>query len=377
MLCAKDCLQSLPNDRQQSSVLQISKGTCVGCRLCLTECPVVHFSKNQVLSLNTIMQAGDCINCGLCLERCPAGAIQYEDDTARFMQDVSTGVTMSLLLAPAVINGFTDYRQLLGYLKTLGVKSFHNVLLRADITMWAYVELMRRDPEAAFISSPCAAVSAYIRSHMPDLQRFLMPVYSPLVCTIVYLKKYQRNNNRLAFLSPCIAKGAEIKTANPLGYNITIDRLQQYIATKGINLADYEPVDFDDQPEGNGQTLGTYGGVSECIAAHLPDRTFIKISGPAKVYNWLAKYEQSVRTGQKLPSLVEIYNCRAGCEGGTGINAGQKTGLESIDVKAFSKDRTDSVQNRQAAELLFKNFSGNLCLSDFVHGSGECPGIRD
>jgi iron only hydrogenase large subunit-like protein len=310
-----------------------------------------------------------CINCGVCLQRCPTSAIGYADDTERFMRDVVKGEPISLLVAPAVCNNFIDYRKLFGYLKTLGVRSFHNVLLRADITIWAYVELMRRDKKPSFLSSPCAAVSEYVRRYMPSLRQALMPVYSPLLCTVVYLKKYQNVHNRLAFLSPCIAKRREIQAGSPGGYNITIGRLKQYIAAQGINLSDYEPADFDDAAEGNGLTLGTYGGLSECIAAYFPEHWFMKISGPDKVYPWLAEYEQAVREGQKLPALVELYNCTAGCEGGTGVGEYQNDNLRAIHDEFPAGHGLVSSTHYQATEDLFAKFHRNLNLADFIRSA--------
>jgi len=300
------------------------------------------------------------------VRRCSATAIDYEDDTERFMRDVRNGIPITLLAAPVAVNSFDDYRRVFGYLQSLGVRSFHNVLLRADITIWGYIELLRQNKQAAFLSSPCAAVTEYIRRHKPQLKPYLMPVYSPLLCTIIYLQKYRKLTDRLAFLSPCVAKRNEIKRLDLHGYNITIKKLQQYITNHNIDLTRYKAVDFDDRPEGAGLTLGVYGGVSECIAAHLPDRQFVKIGGPDKVYRWLDEYERIACTNGALPHLAELYNCRAGCEGGTGISDMQKKGLSPVDAK-WSKLPREAVDcNRCAAAHLFADFQQTLQLPDFM-----------
>lgn len=307
-----------------------------------------------------------CLNCRSCLPQRPAKAIDYEDDTERFMQDVCSGIPIALLAAPVAVSSFADYRQVFGYLHSLGVRSFHNVLLRADITIWAYRELLCCNDRGAFLSSPCAAVTEYIRRHRPGLQPYLMPVYSPLLCTVIYLRKYRGLTDRIAFLSPCVAKRKEIKTLDIQGYNITINKLQQYLARHQIELSSYEPVDFNDRPEGTGLTLGVYGGISESIAAHLPDRQFVKIGGPGKVYRWLEKYEQIARENGPLPHLAELYNCHAGCEGGTGISVIQKKGLAPVDAK-WSELRPAAAKNsRRATASLFKTFNQTLNLTDFM-----------
>lgn len=342
----------------------VSDRQCIGCRLCVSECPAGSYVFADVGDFMAGSKP-NCVDCGLCWQQCPAAAIDYEDDTERFLRDVSNGIPITLLVAPVATRCFADYRQVFGYLQSLGVRSFHNVLLRADITIWAYVELLRND-RAAYISSPCAAVSEYIQRYKPRLQPYLMPVYSPLLCTIIYLKKYRHLTDRLAFLSPCVAKRQEIKTQQPPGYNITISRLQQHLAARNIDLSRYQAVDFDDRPEGAGLTLGVYGGVSESIAAHLPARQFVKISGPDKVYRWLDEYERIVCTNGPLPHLAELYNCRAGCEGGTGISARQKLGLAPVDRQWSGKVRVAMDNQRRAAAQLFATFNRTLCLPDFM-----------
>ena len=342
----------------------VSAGHCTKCRLCVRKCPAGAYASGGVSIAN--MSKTDCVDCGVCLQQCPSAAVDYEDDIERFIRDVRNGIPISLLAAPATASSFTDYRQVFGYLQSLGVRSFHNVLLRADITIWAYVELLRCNDRAAFLSSPCAAVTEYIRRYKPKLQPYLMPVYSPLLCAIIYLQKYRKLTDRLAFLSPCIAKRKEIKTQDPNGYNITIHRLQQYLAAKNIDLSKYPAVDFDDQPEGMGLTLKVFGGVSESITAHLPSRQFVKIGGPDKVYRWLDEYERIACANGPLPHLAELYNCRAGCEGGTGISEKQKIGLAPIDTKWSVQTSAVMDSNRCAAEHLFTIFKHTLQLPDFI-----------
>lgn len=309
---------------------------------------------------------GSGMDCEIFRQQCFPPAAGARDDTERFIRDLESGIPVSLLAAPAVSGSFADYRQVFGYLQSLGVRSFHNVLLRADITVWAYIELLKGSSPAAFLSSPCAAVTDYIRRYKPQLEPHLMPVYSPLLCASIYLRKYRKLTNRLAFLSPCVAKRKEIRSQDTNGYNITINRLQQHLAAKQVNLSRYPAVDFDDRQEGTGRTLGIYGGISESLAAHLPACRFAKISGPDKVYRWLDEYERLASANEPLPHFAEIYNCRAGCEGGTGINQKQKQGLEAVDQKWFAQDPAAAGRNRQAATELFTVFKKNLRLPDFI-----------
>ena len=57
-----------------------------------------------------------------------------------------------------------------------------------------------------------------------------MPVQSPMMCAAIYAKKYAHITDRLAFISPCIAKKTEITdpdTGGYVSYNVTFDHLMK------------------------------------------------------------------------------------------------------------------------------------------------------
>ncbi len=343
--------------------ITITGHRCRTCQVCLQSCPLSSGHSNPgCLSVQTIVNQ-DCITCGACLRRCPYQAVDYQDDSQSFLDELGAGQPLALLVAPAVQRHFPDYRRLFGYLKTLGVTAFYNVLLRADITIWAYVHIMRRNQGTPYISSPCAAVNNYIIKHAPRLQAHLLPVYSPLQCASIYLRKYAAVREKLAFLSPCIAKRGEIRLNRPephrIEYSVTINRLQQHLQAAGIDLNNYEPVDFTDAGEGSGQTLGAYGGISECLAGHLPPGQYQKISGTASVYQFLNGYQAALAEKSPLPVLAEVYNCAGGCDSGTGVGA-FLTNIQSPG------GRQPAPSQRQTAAVTFGRFDRELQVADFI-----------
>jgi hypothetical protein len=139
---------------------------------------------------------------------------------------------------------------------------------------------------------------------------------------------------------------------------VTIGKLKQYLLRSGIDLNKYQPVDFDDAYEGNGQTLGFHGGICESIAEHLPFGQYNKISGTDTVYNYLAEYQAALQKGNQLPTLLEVYNCATGCDGGTGVGAYTQEGLSD------SQEKTN--YRKENVELTFQRFNKELELSDFI-----------
>ena len=363
---------------QTNQIIRETTG-CGNCRLCLSRCPL---TTHQAYSSLSGIEAG-CINCGACLSGCPRDALTYQDDTELFLRDLRQGVPIALLAAPAVHQHFPDYRQLFAALKRLGVRSFHSVARHADITLWAYREMLLRYPGHGFITSPCAAVSAYIRRYQPALLPHLLPVYSPLLCTAIYLRQYRGCSLRMAFLSPCIAKRAEIKTCGlpqPV-YNVTIDRLRQLLPVAALT-EENGYADYDDPGTAQNSLLERYGGVSECLQPHLPDKTFLKVAGFSHAYDFLNSYARDAARNKQLPDLVEIYNCPGGCSQGTGTGA-----MDPADcgipptLQSFIPAAEDAISGKRQADALrlFSGFAATLFLPDFTvsHTESEVSNMNN
>ena len=80
----------------------------------------------------------------------------------------------------------------------------------------------------------------YIENYRPELIKYLMPVHSPMMCAAIYAKKYMGITDRLAFISPCIAKKNEIEDPNTNGfvsYNVTFDGLMRYVRRHKVSDA--------------------------------------------------------------------------------------------------------------------------------------------
>lgn len=64
-----------------------------------------------------------------------------------------------------------------------------------------------------------------------------MPIHSPMMCSAIYAKKYMGLEDKLAFISPCIAKKNEIDdpdTGRYVEYNVTFSHLMEYVRTHNI-----------------------------------------------------------------------------------------------------------------------------------------------
>jgi ferredoxin len=258
-----------------------------------------------------------CIHCGQCIQVCDHQARDFIDDTEKFFEDLSSGTEIIVIAAPAVRTNF-NHKRLFGYLKSIGVQSVYDVSFGADITTWAYLKAIQEQKLSSVIAQPCPAIVSYIEKFRPDILDKLSPVHSPMMCTAIYLNKYQQNQYPIAFLSPCIAKKNEmIHTGEVIAYNITFEKLADHLSKKGINVSAYEEKDFDDIPCSLGFLYSRPGGLKENIEAVVEDAWVKQIEGTEFVYDYINIYEDRVKAGKPIPLVVDALNCIHGCNIGS------------------------------------------------------------
>lgn len=246
------------------------------------------------------------------------------DDTERFFADLRRGEKISLLIAPAFLANYPkEYARVLGGLKQLGANRFINVAAGADITTWAYIHYITRHNFQGGISQPCPAVVGYIEKYIPELIPKLFPIHSPMMCTAIYAKKYMNISDKLAFISPCIAKKNEIEDPNTGGYiqyNVTFQHLIDYMQKNHL----FGPDIADEVEYGLGAIYPMPGGLKENVYWFCGEDLFIRqIEGEKHVYEFLEQYKKRVKANKDLPFMVDALNCSQGCLYGTAIDPAQ------------------------------------------------------
>ena len=205
---------------------------CFGCNKCIRACSCdgacIATIENGKPRIN--VDPDKCIACGACIDACEHDARSFHDDTERFFADLKRGESISILLAPAFKANYPkEYESVLGGLKKLGVKRIISISFGADITTWGYLNYVQKYNFMGGISQPCPAVVGYIERYAPELLPKLFPVHSPMMCGAIYARKEMGIRDKLAFISPCIAKKNEIDDPNTQGYinyNVTFDHLK-------------------------------------------------------------------------------------------------------------------------------------------------------
>lgn len=302
---------------------------CIGCNRCISVCPILTANQAVVVDGKSRIEVNhaQCINCGACFDACEHQAREYADDMEQFFADLQRGESISLLLAPAFLANYPrEYEQILGGLRQMGAKRIISVSFGADITTWAYINYITKNQFTGGISQPCPAVVNYIEMYAPELLPKLMPVHSPMMCAAIYAKKYLHITDKLAFISPCIAKKNEISdpdTDGYVSYNVTFDHLMDYCRKHRIS----GPGVSDEIEYGLGSIYPMPGGLKENVYWFCGEDVFIRqIEGERHVYEFLDAYRKRVAEHKELPFMVDALNCAMGCIYGTGVEPEKTVG---------------------------------------------------
>lgn len=359
---------------------------CTGCNKCVRDCPV--------LIANVATDAGKvtvdpekCIACGACFDACEHNAREYQDDTKSFFTALEAGKKISVILAPAFLANYPhEYKKVLGYLKEKGVNHIYSVSFGADITTWGYLKYITEHQFLGGISQPCPAVVNYVEKYIPELLPKMMPIHSPMMCMAIYIKKYLKCDDELAFISPCIAKKTEITDPNCYGYvkyNVTFKKLFETIGNKYQGCKEYE----DELEYGMGALYPMPGGLRENVEHFLGKEQVVRqVEGEEEAYRYLHEYLERIRTNRRQPFMVDILNCSKGCIYGTATEPERNTDdvmLTLSDMRNRASDRTetkkglfwkkgkngspwdDSVPENERLANLMKAFA-DLDINDFV-----------
>jgi len=318
-----------------------------------------------------------CITCGRCISACKHKARYFTDDTALFFEDLKKGVPITIIAAPSIRTNIPGYKKLFTYLKQLGVSRIFDVSLGADICVWGHVRYIERNEQKRLITQPCPVIVSYCEVYRHDLLKWLSPVHGPMACLSIYLKEYLDINDRIAAISPCIAKSNEFRDTGLAQYNITFAKLLEYFEENNIILPGDE-TDFDSNDSGLGSLFPLPGGLRENIDYFTGNKLFITNAEGFGVYEKLNEYANT--PDDILPRIYDVLNCEEGCNIGT---------ASTHEMSVFDIDKTMNNTRRKAREeecighyeSTYKKYDDTFELSRFIRKykpfSASFPVIAD
>jgi iron only hydrogenase large subunit-like protein len=347
---------------QQVQVIAVDEDKCVNCHMCIAVCPVKYCidGSGDKVSINDDL----CIGCGSCVKACTHSARSIMDDTQEFLSALSRGEKIVAVVAPAIASSFPgQYRNFLGWLKSIGVIACYDVSFGAELTVKSYLNHITENHPAMVIAQPCPALVSYIEIYRPELLPYLAPADSPMLHTIKMIHDYYpgHKDSKVLIVSPCAAKKREFVETGIGNYNVTMKSFREILDQRKINLANQPVADFDNPPAERAVLFSTPGGLLRTAIREVPGIQSMarKIEGPELVYHYLDSLPTSLAKGIS-PLLVDCLNCEHGCNGGPGTLNQDKSPDEieyPVEQRSLESQKLYSarkVSDRTAARKLKK-----------------------
>ncbi len=363
--------------KRQNNGIVYTNDNCIGCNRCIMACPVPGANKSVFKDGKNVIVVDPekCIHCGNCIRECRHNAREFQDDTLKFLNDLGKE-QISVLLAPSFFLLYPDTcGRIINFLLENGVTAAYDASFGTDISIWGYLKYLDEHPEGGVVLQSCPSFVNFVEKNSPEIMEKLIPVQSPTVCAAIYIHKYLKKPDKLAYISPCIAKKDEFDSPETFGeitYNITFKHLMEALAD--VDLSVY-PNEF----EGRNKTMGSLtcieNGMKKNLTNFTDDDKFVLAVDNAVYY--LPFYEHYVNTvfnDDTIPYASDIVTCEHGCIDGPGNELVRRNKaevahdfikLKSIAQEAHPELYSKKITAAEKKEALFKRFS-HLDPKDFA-----------
>ncbi len=340
-------------------VVYTNKAHCRDCHRCLRVCPVkaIRMEDGQAYVVPE-----RCIACGTCVRECPQGAKQYVRHSGKARAFIGAGDFVCASVAPSFAGYLkpSEQSRLAGALRSLGFSFVAETAVGAFRSAMKTSEIIAKDPDSPHICSACPAIVSYVEKYVPEGTKHLVEAASPMIAHARHLKRMLaeggRDNVRVVFVGPCIAKKAEAARAENEGAVdcvLTFEELEEWLEEEGIILANCEESRFDESPEGDARSYPLLGGSiraskfdTDILSAGVVSASgFEEVSDLVSMAKWAN------------PIVMEPLFCRQGCINGPGFSTGgsvherRRRVLEyaaSNDTGAIKKEREAKTEAEDA-----------------------------
>ena len=359
-----------------SQIIIVNPEKCVGCNACIRTCPAPDANTTKMLEdgrFVTTVNTDRCIACGECVRNCSHGARDYIDDTTDAMAAIQNKEKLIVLATPSIKTVFPrTWKHILNWFREHGCL-IYDVSFGADICTWAHIRAIQNRKVDSIITQPCAAIVKYIETYQPTLLKNLSPIHSPILCSVVYIKQYLKMSNRIAVLSPCVAKKNEFQDTGLVEFNVTFQKMMEYFELNGVRFLPDQDEDltypFDGEQGQMGAIYPKPGGLRDNLWLHDADINIVTSEGVHRVYPELNMY--AGLNDSKKPKVFDVLSCEFGCNVGAGAGSQQTLfdimqTMNGVEKEASGRRKINGGLFRASEDKIFRRFDAELMLDDFI-----------
>lgn len=331
----RDELSLVKNSKEiRRPVIAKINGPCEYCDMgkCRDSCKYECHAYDR--STGPVIDNGKCLSCGQCVTDCDFGALADKIEflpVIDLLRDRKNPVYA--VAAPAIAGQFGDeitMGQLRSAFKWMGFADMIEVAMFADILTikeaFEFNHLVKNEEDFFLTSCCCPVWFNMTRKNYHELYKHMSPSVSPMIASGRILKRLYPDA-RVVFISPCIAKKAEVKEPELKGaidYVINFREMKEIFDALDLNLAEM-PADEKDQASLGGRFYARTGGVSFSV------KTVVNRLEPSRVIKLKAAKVDGVQDCKKIldslanredigANFIEGMGCKGGCVGGPRTN---------------------------------------------------------
>ena len=332
--CERSCKFGAINVSDGRSKIDSQK--CKQCGKCVTACPynaivTIKVPCENACPVGAIAKEENglaridfekCISCGKCIAACPFGAIHEKSQIIDVLKNIKQGKKVIAMFAPSIVGQFDgSIYQLRTALIKLGFSDVYEVAQGAGITTEVEAkEFIKRMSEGKpfMTTSCCAGYNELRKKHLNEINDYASETRTPLFYT-AQLVKQNIEDSVTVFISPCVAKRAEVAECEYTDYIISCDELSSWFKAKNVDVKSCEETNFSKESSKQSRNYGVSSGVSEAIQNKVSDKCSVKpfvINGLNKnSIKLLKKFAQNGCCDDGC-NLIEVMSCEGGCIGG-------------------------------------------------------------
>ena len=304
---------------RSSSYIQMEKGLCTGCVLCMKACP----TKSIRVRDGKATRLGDrCIDCGECIRVCPKGAIKA---VTTWSGQAELSPYSVVGASPVLYAQFGNevmpndvliaLRRIFNYVYD---QAYAHELYNAVTELYIKGNRGKEESVWPLISPACPVVNRLIALRFPSLLKHLLPFIPPREIAAREMRRRFKGKKifgdqeaAVYHISPCSAKMISIQApmfteksylSGALGINEIYDLVVKHLGDEDEDLILHVS-----------SGVGVGWGMSGGEIAGLDDVACLAVSGMQETIRYLEKIEMGLFRNIEY---FEFRSCREGCIGG-------------------------------------------------------------